>query len=185
MPSVRAHTRRYFAALALSAIFWFGHEAAHAQPLGTFPTITAEALDKSSITLPAQLQGKENLLLLSWARDQAPQVETWSAVSQALLHTYPALRVYRIPVSDPENILFRWWDTTSLRTDETDPELLHWIVPIYTDKRNLRQSLNIPANDHQILVLLVDRTGRVLWRTQGPSTPASRQALRMAAQSSL
>jgi hypothetical protein len=185
MPSAPTHRRRRLAALAVLPFVWLCPHPVHAQSLGTFPAVTAQALDKTSIRLPSQLQGKQNLLLLSWARDQAPQVETWNAVSQALLHTHPALRVYRIPVSEPENFLFRWWDSASLRTDETDPELLHWIVPIYTDKAELCRSLNIPANDHRILVLLVDPTGRVLWRAQGPSTPAGRESLRTAAQAGL
>ena len=184
MPSAPTHRRRHLAALVFFAFLWNAPRHAAAQTLGAFPSITAEALDKTTINLPSQLQGSVNLLLLSWARDQAPQVETWNAVSQALLHTYPSFRVYRIPVSEPENFLFRWWDSASLRTDETDPELLHWIVPIYTDKANLRHSLHVQANDHQVLVLLVDRSGRVLWRAQGPSTAANRQSLRMAAQSS-
>jgi hypothetical protein len=117
-------------------------------------------------------------------RQDTNQPAVAAAVSQALLHSYPSFRVYRIPVSEPENFLFRWWDSASLRTDETDPELLHWIVPIYTDREKLRHSLNVPANDHQILALLVDRSGRVFWRTQGPSNPANRESLRVAAQSS-
>jgi hypothetical protein len=177
MQSAPTHRRRRLSALAVLTLFCLFLHSAHAQSLGNFPTITAQALDKSSITFPSQLQGKLNLLLLSWARDQAP-----NAVAQALLHSDLSLRVYRIPVNDPENFLFRWWDSASLRTDETDPELLHWIVPIYTDKAKLRRALNIPANDHQVLVLLVDRSGRVLWKSQGPSTPSSRQSLRAAAQ---
>ena len=182
MPRTPIHLRRRPAALVALSLLCFFLRPVHAQSLGTFPTITAQALDKTSITLPAQMQGKLNLLLLSWARDQAPQIETWNAVSQALLHSDPSLRVYRIPVSDPENFLFRWWDSASLRTDETDPELLHWIVPIYTDKAKLRRALNVPANDHQVLILLVAPSGRVLWSAMGPSTAANRQSLRAAAQ---
>jgi hypothetical protein len=182
MPSAPTHRRRHIAALVFLIFLWNAPRHALAQTLGTLPAITAQALDKTSINLPSQLQGKVNLLLLSWARDQAPQVETWSAVSQALLHSDPSFRVYRIPVSEPENILFRWWDSASLRTDETDPEMLHWIVPIYTDKDKLRHSLHVQANDHQVLVLLVDQSGRVLWRAQGPSNAANRESLRGAAQ---
>ena len=181
MPRAQIHLRRRPATLVVLSFLWLFLRPVHAQSLGTFPTVTAQALDSTSITLPSQMQGKLNLMLLSWARDQAPQVETWNAVSQALLHSDPGLRVYRVPVSNPENFLFRWWDSTSLRTDETDPELLHWIVPIYTDKVKLRRALDVPANDHQVLVLLVSPSGRVLWKAMGPSTPASRQSLRAAA----
>lgn len=153
-------------------------------PTGIFPTLTTEALDKTQLTVPAQLEGKQNLLLLSWARDQAPQLDTWTAVGQALLHTNFDLRVYRMLVSAPENALFRWWDNASLRAAETDPELLHWNVPIYTDKAALRRAIGIPGDDHAVVALLVDRSGHVLWKAQGTSTAASRASLLATAQAS-
>ncbi len=148
---------------------------------GVFPFISAEALDKSQITLPSQLEGKQNLMLLSWRRDQATQLDTWTAVAQALQHVDFDFRVYHILVSAPENALFRWWDNASLRAAETDPELLHWSVPIYTEKSALRQSLGVSDDEHAVVAVLVDRAGRVLWKAQGPSTAASRASLLEAA----
>ncbi len=144
---------------------------------GVLPAISAEALDKSEITLPAQLAGRQNLLLLSWARDQTTQLDTWTAVAQALQHTHVDFRVYRMLVSMPENALYRWWDNASLRAQETDPDLLHWDVPLYTDKAALRRALGISADEHTIVAVLVDRAGRVLWKAQGPSTAATRAGL--------
>ncbi len=151
---------------------------------GVLPTIAAEALDKTTLTLPAQLEGRQNLLLLSWARDQKTQLDTWTAVSQALQHTQADFRVYRMLVSMPENALYRWWDNASLRTQETDPDLLHWSVPLYTDKVALRQALGIAANEHAVAAVLVDRAGHVLWKAQGASTAATRASLLEAARDS-
>ena len=133
-------------------------------------------MDKTTVVLPGQLAGAQNLLLLSWARDQAGQIESWTAVSQALEDMHPSARVYTALVSPPENILFRWWDNASLRASQTDPELLHWTLALYTDKTVLRRSLEI-ADEHEVVALLVDRAGHVLWKAQGSSTPASRAAL--------
>ncbi len=147
-----------------------------------FPKIAAQALDKTPITLPMELAGKQNLLLLSWTRDQAGQLDTWNAVGQALVHAYPDVRVYRMPVSPPENALYRWWDNSSLRSAETDPEMLRCTVPLYIDKIALRRDLGLPGNDHLIAALLVSRSGQVLWKAQGPSTPAERASLLNAVQ---
>lgn len=154
-----------------------------AQQADVLPVIPAEALDKSSLTLPSGLEGKQNLLLLSWARDQASQVESWTAVAQALQHTDFDFRVYRMLVSAPENALFRWWDNASLRAGETDPELLHWDVPLYTDETTLRRSLGLGTREESIVAVLVDRTGKVLWKALGPSTAASRASLLAASMS--
>ena len=153
------------------------------QPPDSLPVIAAEALDKTPLSLPSGLEGRQNLLLLSWARDQASQVESWTAVAQALQHADFDFRVYRMLVSAPENALFRWWDNASLRAGETDPELLHWDVPIYTDEAALRRSLGLDAKEHSIAAILVDRSGKVLWKALGPSTAAARSSLLAASQS--
>ena len=147
-----------------------------------FPTIAAEALDKTPITIPKQLEGQPNLLLLSWARDQAPEIDTWTAVAQALEHSYPTIRVYRMLVSPPENALYRWWDSSSLRNAETDPELLHWTVPLYTDEVALQRALGLSGSRHAVVAVLVDRAGHILWKAQGPSSSATRSGLLAAVQ---
>ncbi len=175
-------------ALLCCAMGWF--HARGPQPLmaapqaataSVFPALAAEALDRTQLTIPAQLEGRENLLLLSWARDQGSQIDTWAAVAQAFAHTYPDVRVYRMLVSPPENALYRWWDNSSLRNAETDPDLLHWTVPLYTDRSALARALGLSGNQHKVAALLVDRAGRVLWKAEGPSTPESRAALLAAA----
>jgi len=146
-----------------------------------FPTIAAESLDKMPILLPSQLEGTENLLLLSWARDQGSQLDTWTAVAQALQHSDAGFHVYKMLVSAPENALYRWWETASLRADETDPELLHWSIPLYTNKAALRRSLGLENDEHSMVALLVDKAGHVLWKAEGPSTASTRAALLAAA----
>ena len=148
----------------------------------TFPSITTEALDRTPLQLPAWFEGRQNLLLLSWARDQAAQVDSWTAVAQALQHTDFAFRVYRMLVSAQENALYRWWDNASLRASETDPQLLHWSVPLYTDKAVLCRSLGIADDEHRVAAVLVDRSGRVLWHAEGASTEQTRKSLLAAAQ---
>ena len=148
---------------------------------GLFPSITAEALDRTPLKLPDQFEGKQHLLLVSWARDQAAQVDSWTAVSQAIQHTDFTFRVYRMLVSAQENSLYRWWDNASLRASETDPQLLHWSVPLYTDKAAFRRSLGITGDDHQVAAILVDRSGKVLWHAEGPSTDQTRKSLLAAA----
>ncbi len=158
-----------------------GERTSETSQPAAFPTIAAESLDKMPILLPSQLEGTQNLLLLSWARDQGPQLDTWTAVAQALQHTDAGFHMYKMLVSAPENALYRWWEIASLRADETDPELLHWSVPLYTDKAALRRSLGLGNNEHSVVALLVDKAGHVLWRAEGPSTAETRATLLAAA----
>lgn len=150
--------------------------AARVDAGSTFPVVSADALDKQHITLPGGLEGQTNLLLLSFAPDQANQIDTWTAVAQALQHTNLSFRAYRLPVEERENALFRWWANASLRSEETDPELWHWVIPIYVEKSHFRAELEI-ADEKSVVALLVDKSGRILWRATGASTPQTRASL--------
>lgn len=141
-----------------------------------FPSLTAYNLAKAKLNLPSDFAAQLDLLLISFQPEQQTQIETWMPVAQALQHTNFDFRWYRMPVSASENIIFQWWDNSSMRSDETDPETYPWIVPLYVDVRSFRRSLRIPTT-RTISVLLVDKQGRVLWRAEGAMTPAARTSL--------
>ncbi len=138
--------------------------------------MTAYSLEKTRLNLPADLTGQLNLLIISFEPEQKTQIDTWMPLAQALQHTNFNFRWYRMPVSSRENFIFRWWDDSSMRSDETDPETWPWIVPLYVDKNSFRHSLQI-GNERHIVVLLVNKQGRVIWRAEGPLTPDKRTAL--------
>jgi hypothetical protein len=141
-----------------------------------FPSVDSYSLDKGKVTLPGGLAGQVNLLLISFEPEQQKQIETWMPLAQALQHTNFNFRWYRLPVSEHENWVFRWWENSSMRSEETDPETWPWIVPLYVNKVEFRKALQIP-NEQNVVVLLVDRQGHVLWRSSGPLTPGDRAAL--------
>jgi len=142
----------------------------------TFPTTSSYSLDKAKVTLPGDLAGQYNLLLLSFQPEQQKQIDTWMPVAQALQHTNFNFRWYRLPVSERENFIFRWWENSSMRSIETDPETWPWIVPLYVNKVEFRNALQI-QNEREIAALLVDKQGHVFWRATGPFKPGDRAAL--------
>jgi hypothetical protein len=146
----------------------------------TFPSITSFSLDKDKIALPGQLEGQINLLLLSFRPEQQNDIDSWMSAAQAVQHLNFQFRYYQIPVAERENAVFRWWESSSMRSDQSDPEMWHWIVPIWVDRKKFFQDLAI-QNDKQIVALLVDRQGKILWRSDGPMSPDKRTALMNAA----
>lgn len=146
----------------------------------TFPSITAYRLDKQKVTLPGGLEGQINLLLLSFREEQQNDINSWLPAAQALQHLNFQADYYQVPVAEKENFVFRWWEAASMRSDQTDPEALHRIIPVWVDRRKFFEDLAIP-NDKQVVVLLLDRQGRILWRSSGPLTPDKRTALMTAA----
>jgi hypothetical protein len=141
-----------------------------------FPPVLSYSLDKVKVSLPADLEGKANLLLISFEPEQQKDVDTWFPVAQALQHTNFDFRWYRLPVSNRENLVFRWWENSSMRSDESDPETWHWIVPLYVNKDEFRHTLDIP-DEHSIVALLTDKQGHVLWRASGDLTAEKRASL--------
>lgn len=173
-------TKQFFAFLTLGAAILLsnGFASQTATPPNSlvFPSVSAYSLDKERANLPQDFAGKTNLLLISFETEQQKQIETWLPTALAIQHSNFDFRFYRLPVSNRENFVFRWWELSSMRSDETDPETWHWIVPLYIDKQAFRRALQIP-DERQIVLLLADKQGRILWRTTGPMTPEKRATL--------
>jgi hypothetical protein len=145
-----------------------------------FPSITSYSLDKQKVTLPSGMEGQTDLLILSFALEQKKDVDSWLPAAQALQHSNFEFRYYQLPVAERENMLFRWWETSSMRSDETDPVTWHWIVPLFVDRQKFLRDLDIP-NQKQVIILLVDRQGHILWRSSGSMNEDKRAALMQAA----
>ncbi|HYK36043.1 hypothetical protein [Alloacidobacterium sp.] len=141
-----------------------------------FPAITTYSLDKAKVNLPSDFEGKVNLVLVSFEPEQSKDIDTWMPTAEALQHMNFQFRYYRMPISSEENFIFRWWDTSSLRSVETDSLTWHWIIPLYTNKDTFRRALSIP-NEKQIILVLVDRNGQVLWKTSGRMTGDKKTSL--------
>jgi hypothetical protein len=137
-----------------------------ASKTSVFPAISAYNLDKVKVTIPAEFEGKVNLLLISFEAEQAKDIDTWMPLAQALQHMNFDFRYYKLPVSNPENAIYRWWDSSSMRSVETDPVMWHWIIPLYINKDEFRRSLMI-QNEKEIVAMLVDKAGHVLWKATG------------------
>ena len=52
----------------------------------------------------------------------------------------------------------------------------HYTVPLYVDKAGFLRSLQVPS-EQQIVLLLTDKAGHVLWREAGPVTDVKKAAL--------
>ncbi len=140
-----------------------------------FPVVSAYALNKSHVNLPADFAGQLNLLLLSFEREQQKDVDTWLPLATDLQKVNPSVRSYMLPIFSRQNMLYRWWENSSLRSS-TDSQWLDFTVPLYVDKPRFRRDLKIYSED-RIIVVLADRAGRIVWRTDGPLTDERKAAL--------
>jgi hypothetical protein len=135
------------------------------------PTVTAYALDKAKRTLPADFSSPLNLLILSFQRDQQDAVESWIPVAKQ-----PKVDLWLLPISSRQDVLYRWWLNSSMRSSLPANIPQHSTVPLYVNKSQFLKSLGI-ASEKQIVVLVSDRSGRVLWRSEGSATDDKKASL--------
>jgi hypothetical protein len=125
------------------------------------PAVTAYALDRAKVTLPANFAAPLNLLILSFQRDQQAQVDGWLPVMTA-----PTVQTWWLFISPRENGLYRWWLNASLRGSLLPSQPRRYTVPLYVNKTQFLQSLQI-SSEQDVVLLLTDKWGHVLWRTAG------------------
>ncbi len=131
------------------------------------PRVTAYALDRAKVTLPADFVVPLNLLILSFQRNQQSVVDGW--LPQLTASAAPSVQTWLLPISGPENGLYRWWLNASLRSSLPASQPRRFTVPLYVNKGQFLRSLQV-SSEQEVVLLLTDKTGRVLWRAAGPVT---------------
>ena len=79
------------------------------------------------------------------------------------------MQIWLLPVSQRENWLYRWWLNASLRTSLPASQPRRYTVPLYVDKGRFLRSVQV-SSEQEVVLLLTDKAGHVLWRTTGPVT---------------
>src|SRR5271156_535210 len=135
------------------------------------PPVTAYALDRAKVTLPANFAAPLNLLVLSFQRDQQSQVDGWLPAITA-----PTVQTWWLFISPRENGLYRWGLNASLRGSLLPSQPRRYTVPLYVNKTQFFQSLQI-SSEQDVVLLLTDKGGHVLWRTAGAVNESKKAAL--------
>jgi hypothetical protein len=160
-----------FSLLALPCAWAASQETQNSQGV-VLPTVTAYALDRVKVTLPADFAAPLNLLILSFERNQQSVVEGWIPVLTPGVKT----QTWVLPISARESGLYRWWLNASLRGNVPPTLPRRYWVPLYVNKTQFLRSLQV-SSEKEVVLLLTDKTGHVLWRTTGPVTDSKKAAL--------
>ena len=139
---------------------------------GLLPPVTGYALDRTKVSLPGDFVTPRNLLILLFQRDQEPLVDAWAQSLPGM----PGVQVWLMPVSARENGAYRWWLNASFRSSLPTAQPRHYVLPVYVNKPQFLSSLDI-SSERDVVLLLTDKTGHVLWRTSGPVADDKKAAL--------
>jgi len=146
------------------------------QDLPTFPALEASNLNKQKMQFPQGLAGERNLVLLGFQREQQEDIDTWLAPLPALTKLHPDLAFYELPVIDRPNFLLRWIIDTGMRSGIPDKQQRARTITLYLDKKKFLKELQIES-EKTIYALLIDKTGKVLWRAEGKADTSKLQSL--------
>ena len=136
-----------------------------------FPEVTGSNLEQRRFTLPGDLEGDLNLLFLAfWQRHQA-LVDSWMPLADRLQEQRQDLMAYELPVIQSRSRLSQWFIDGGMRAGIPDRRVREHTITLYLDKPPFLDALDI-SDDRTIQVLVVDRSGRVVWRTAGAWNPA-------------
>jgi len=149
--------------------------------MGRFPQLQASNLEKRLMNLPGDFEGSRNLLLVAFQREQQSQVDTWLREMKRFEEVDPSFRYYELPTIQSPNRLLRWIIDTGMRRGIPDPKARARTITLYIDKAPFLKALGI-TDEKRIYCFLVDRTGRVLWRTDGVFEESKGLSLRDALQ---
>ena len=135
-------------------------------PGAHFPSVKASNLEKRAFNLPADFEGDRNLLLVAFEREQQKDVDTWLREMKRFEELDPGFHYYELPTIQRPNAFTRWFIDTGMRRGIPDRKARERTITLYLDRKPFCDALLI-TDQKKIYAFLVNREGRVLWRSEG------------------
>lgn len=135
--------------------------------MATFPTVKGSNLEGKRFTLPRDLAGELNLLFIPFQRWHQDWVDTWVPTARQLVAAYPRLRYYELPTLPQMNPFARMSIDFGMKMGIPDRAAREATITLYIDKNRYRSALEI-SSEESITLLLVEQSGKILWRAEGP-----------------
>jgi hypothetical protein len=144
-----------------------------------FPSVKASNLEKRDFNLPADFEGERNLLLVAFEREQQKDVDTWLREMKRFEEIDPGFHYYELPTIQRPNAFMRWFIDTGMRHGIPDRKARERTITLYLEKKPFLDSLLI-TDEKKVYAFLVDRQGKVLWRSEGVFDETKGASLRSA-----
>ena len=148
-------------------------------PASHFPRVKASNLEKRNFNLPADFEGERNLVLVAFEREQQKDVDTWLREMKRFEEIDPGFHYYELPTIQRPNAFMRWFIDTGMRRGISDRKARERTITLYLEKKTFVDSLLI-TDQKMIYAFLVDREGKVLWRSEGVFDETKGASLRSA-----
>lgn len=147
-----------------------GEEGVH------FPIVSGHNLERQEREFPRDFAGELNVVFVAFQRWHQSTINTWIPYAQELEGAFPEVVYYELPAIYELPALSRTFINEGMRAGIPDQKARERTVTLYLDLEQFMRATGIPGRE-QVHVLLVDRAGRISWRTSGEYDPAKGEAL--------
>jgi hypothetical protein len=134
-----------------------------------FPRVTGTNLNKEQKTVPDDLDGKYNVVIVAYKQWHQKLVNSWVPFLEDLDTKYAEFEYYELPTIRKMNFLYQRFIDGGMRAGIPSTETRCRTITLYIDKKRFNEELGVTSED-SINVFLIRRTGEILWRGEGPIT---------------
>ena len=141
-----------------------------------FPVVSGTNLMRVEFEFPRDFEGKYNLVIIPFQQMQQRDVNTWIPAAQELERRFDGLVYYELPTIYKLPSISRTFINEGMRAGIPDQTARERTITFYLDKDVFKQALDI-TSEEEIQVLLVDQSGKILWRELGLFSESKAQSL--------
>ena len=134
-----------------------------------FPKISAKNLEGDSLELPNDLDGKVNILIIAFRREQQSLVDEWIQYLEGHIQKNPHVALYEIPTIHFSYLPLRWMIDGGMRAGIADKKARERTITLYINKNKFKKHLDI-EDENTIYIILIDKDGNLIWKTDGNIT---------------
>jgi len=132
-----------------------------------FPIVTGANLNDVALTLPEDFAGEFNLVVVTFEQDQQVAAADWYPFLNDLAQADDRLNLYNIAALPDLNPMIRSMITGGLNATVTDEIVRNVLILLFLeDQQAFLDALEI-SDTSQIILLLLDADGHVLWQGAG------------------
>lgn len=133
-----------------------------------WPAIEAETVSGRVVELPAMMTAPRTVVLVAYSEEQQQDVDRWMAALEFKARSIPWLQV---PVLGKTNPFFQKLILTGLRRGLPDMADRERVAVTFVEGDEFRRKLGLGGDGRIMHALVVERSGTVALRLDGPHTP--------------
>jgi hypothetical protein len=134
-----------------------------------FPEVKGRNLENIEFTIPADLKGNYNLLIIPFQQWHQSLVDQWIPFLESIKKDLSGFYYYEIPTLNESYKTFRFVIDGGMRAGIPDKAVRERTITLYINKTKFKSLLNI-SSEETIFLYLTDKKGTILWNSEGEFT---------------